>query len=102
MSDDSGDSDYSNLNNNDPAGHQDNNLSCEQMALRQTQSLTINQSIASIAATYLLKLLSGQLKYFQTYLNLDAMVVKSSYITPQTVAAAIGQNPDFFNQTHRK
>lgn len=73
----------------------DHNLSCEELALRSAQSLTVNQSIASVAATYLVSFLSGKLRTFQTYVNLDAMVTKSTYITPQNVANVLDK-PDFF------
>jgi PRTRC genetic system ThiF family protein len=73
--------------------HEEANLSCEELTLRSTQSLTINQSMAAIASTFLVKLFSGRLKYFQTYLNLEAMVSKSTYITPAAVGQIIGEEP---------
>jgi PRTRC genetic system ThiF family protein len=82
------------------AGENEAGLSCEGLAMRSTQSLTINQHIAAVAHTYLVKMLSGKLCYFQTYLNLDSMTSKSTYITPQTVAQVLGKKPDFFHTTH--
>lgn len=73
----------------------DHNLSCEELALRSAQSLTVNQTIAAVASTYLVSFLSGKLRSFQTYVNLDAMVTKSTYISPQNIAKVLDK-PDFF------
>lgn len=64
-------------------------LSCEQMALLGTQSLTINQRIAAEAADFLLRLLTGTLRKFATYLNLPTGTAKSYYNTPETVETII-------------
>lgn len=62
------------------------NLSCEEMALANAQSLMINQRVAAEAADYLLRLLvTGGLKKFQTYIDLPSGTTKSTYITPQNV-----------------
>ena len=64
-------------------------LSCEQMALLGTQSLTINQRIAAEAADFLLRLLTGTLRKFATYLNLPTGTAKSYYNTPQAIDTII-------------
>lgn len=69
------------------------NLSCEELSLLTTQSLTINQSMAALASTYLVRLLSGRLKYFQTYLNLEALTTKSTYVTSHNVARVLNLSP---------
>lgn len=64
-------------------------LSCEQMALLGTQSLTINQRTAAEAADFLLRLLTGTLRKFATYLNLPTGTAKSYYNTPQAIETII-------------
>ncbi|HEX2913715.1 MAG TPA: ThiF family adenylyltransferase [Chloroflexia bacterium] len=76
-----------------PSALSEANLSCEELSLHTTQSLTINQSMAAVASTYLVRLLSGRLKYFQTYLNLEAMTTKSTYVTPHHVAKVLNLSP---------
>jgi PRTRC genetic system ThiF family protein len=62
-------------------------LSCAELALRDAQSLTINQSQAAIMAEYLLDLLiAGNLRRFATYFDAASGTQKSKYTTPQTVA----------------
>jgi PRTRC genetic system ThiF family protein len=69
------------------------NLSCAELALRDAQSLTINQSQAAIMAEYLLDLLiAGNLRRFATYFDAASGTQRSKYTTPQQVAAAIGQS----------
>jgi PRTRC genetic system ThiF family protein len=63
-------------------------MSCEQMALANAQSLTVNQMVAAIAADYLVGLtLSQQLKSFATYFDLGSMSMRSRYITAEALAA---------------
>lgn len=58
-------------------------LSCAEIALLDEQGLTINQSIAAVAADYLKRLLlTEDLDRFQTYLDLASGSMKSTYITP--------------------
>jgi PRTRC genetic system ThiF family protein len=58
-------------------------LSCAEIALLDEQGLTINQSIAAIAADYLKRLLlTEDLDRFQTYIDLASGSMKSMYITP--------------------
>jgi hypothetical protein len=50
------------------------------------QGLTINQTIASVAADYLVRLLLTQnLDKFQTYIDLNSGSMKSTYITPANI-----------------
>jgi PRTRC genetic system ThiF family protein len=69
-------------------------LSCEEMAARNLQSLTINQQIAGIAADYLLRLLlpgAGGLKRFATYIDMASGVARSKYITPEAIQTVVGE-----------
>lgn len=68
----------------DPA---DTGLSCEEMAARNAQSLTVNQMVAAVAADYLVGLvLSHSLKAYATYFELAAQAMRSKYITPEALA----------------
>lgn len=61
-------------------------MSCAEIALLDEQGLTINQSIASIAADYLKRLLlTEDLDRFQTYIDLNSGSMKSTYITPASL-----------------
>ena len=63
-------------------------MSCEQMALANAQSLTVNQMVAAIAADYLVGLtLTQQLKSFATYFDLGSKSMRSRYVTPEALAA---------------
>jgi PRTRC genetic system ThiF family protein len=65
-------------------------MSCEAMAQANAQSLMINQQIAAVAADYLLRLLvTGNLKKFQTFVDLPSGTVRSTYITPTNIERAI-------------
>jgi PRTRC genetic system ThiF family protein len=66
------------------------NLSCAELALRDAQSLTINQSQAAIMAEYLLDLLiAGDLRRFATYFDAASGTQRSKYTTSQQVASAV-------------
>jgi len=67
----------------------DNNLSCEQLAAVNTQNLDVNQYVASIATSYLLKLTTGNLKQFATYFDTEAGSCRSVYITQKNVLKAL-------------
>ncbi len=55
-------------------------LSCAEIALRNHQSLFVNQQVAAIAADYLLQLtLTGGLRRFATYFNSHSGTAKSLY-----------------------
>jgi len=61
-------------------------LSCAEIAMLDEQGLTINQTIAAIAADYLVRLLlTHSLDKFQTYIDLNSGSMKSTYITPENV-----------------
>ena len=61
-------------------------LSCAEIAMLDEQGLTINQTIASVAADYLVRLLLTQnLDKFQTYIDLNSGSMKSAYITPANI-----------------
>ncbi|BAZ34025.1 UBA/THIF-type NAD/FAD binding fold protein (plasmid) [Cylindrospermum sp. NIES-4074] len=67
----------------------DNNLSCEQLALLNSQSLSINQRVASEAFDYLLQLTAGKLRRFATYFDLESGSGKSLYTTQACIIEAI-------------
>jgi PRTRC genetic system ThiF family protein len=65
-------------------------LSCADLALRGSQSLGVNQAVASIAGHYLLSmLLTGGLRTFQTYFDLPSGTMNSTYITKGAVNALL-------------
>ncbi|MBW4568800.1 MAG: ThiF family adenylyltransferase [Tolypothrix carrinoi HA7290-LM1] len=72
-----------------PEELQDNNLSCEQMALLNTQSLSINQQVAAVATDYLIQLTTGELKRFATYFDSASASMRSLYLTQESVFKAI-------------
>ena len=75
----------------DPA---DTGLSCEEMAARNAQSLTVNQMVAAVAADYLVGLvLSRSLKAYATYFELAAHAMRSKYITPDAIARFVAKAP---------
>lgn len=60
-------------------------LSCADIQLANAQSLAVNQQVAAIATDYLLRMLSGSLKRFATYFDLESGVMRSRYITPEEI-----------------
>jgi PRTRC genetic system ThiF family protein len=73
----------------------DAELSCEEILARNAQSLTVNQQVAAVAGHYLVELLlTGTLKRFATYFDLQSGSMRSNYITPEAVAKAVGQTPE--------
>ena len=72
-----------------PEELENNNLSCEQLAALNVQSLDINQRVAAEAANYLIGLTTGTLKRFATYFDTNAGSARSLYITEETVLKAI-------------
>jgi len=70
----------------------DNNLSCEQLAVQNIQNLDINQQVAAIATSYLLKITTGNLKQFATYFDTEAGSCRSVYITEENVAKVFRQS----------
>jgi PRTRC genetic system ThiF family protein len=75
--------------------------SCEDITARNAQSLTVNQQVAAIAGHYLAELLLAMtLKRFATYFDLVSGSMRSKYITPESLAAVVGADPQtFFEQT---
>lgn len=68
----------------------DANLSCDVIAMRNLQSLTVNQMVAAIAGDYLVRLLlTHTLQAFATYFDLAAGAVRSEYLTPEAVGRYI-------------
>ncbi len=67
------------------------NLSCAEMAVINSQSLSINARVASEMHDYLLRLLSGNLKRFATYFDCSSGCSKSLYTTPRQVLTGINQ-----------
>jgi PRTRC genetic system ThiF family protein len=76
----------------DEAGTQP--LSCAELVAQDAQSLAVNQTTAAIATDYLVRmLLSRDLRRFATYFDLASGSARSTYITPEHVAAAVGKPP---------
>ncbi len=85
-----------------PEEQEDHHLSCAQLLEANAQAMTINPALAIEGADYLYRfLITGTLKKFATYLDLPSGTKKSSYITPQTLAKALGQHPSFFSPRSR-
>jgi PRTRC genetic system ThiF family protein len=64
--------------------------SCAAIAQASSQSRSINQVMAAIAATYLFRLFHGTLEYFATYVNAVTGEMRSTPITVDNVAQACG------------
>jgi PRTRC genetic system ThiF family protein len=79
-----------------------NNLSCVEIALRNAQSLMVNQNVAAIAADYLLRLvMTGGLRKFATYIDLPSGACKSLHTTPEAVSASINEPLDIFESKEK-
>ena len=62
------------------------NLSCAEMALLDSQGLTINQRMAAEAADYLMRLLiTKDLTRYATYIDLESGTTRSKYITEKEI-----------------
>jgi PRTRC genetic system ThiF family protein len=72
-----------------PEELENNSLSCEQLALLNSQSLSINQRVAAEAFDYLLQLTAGTLRRFATYFDLESGSGRSLYTTQASVVQAI-------------
>ena len=60
-------------------------MSCAEIAMMDQQGLSINTTIASIAADYLVQILLAQnLNRFATYVDLDG-TMEHRYITPRVI-----------------
>ena len=66
------------------------NLSCEQLALMNAQSMMVNQRLAVEGSDYLLRLLvTHDLRRFQTFMDLPSGVSRSTYVTQENVTRVI-------------
>lgn len=74
-----------------PEEMEDNTLSCEQLALINSQSLSINQRVAAEAFDYLLQLTTGKLRRFATYFDLESGSGRSLYTTQISVIQSISK-----------
>ena len=70
-------------------------LSCEEAAIVNAQSMSINHRIADEALDMLLRLLSGTLTRFATYVNCKHGTAWSRFNTPEEVAAVIGETEQY-------
>ncbi len=78
-------------------------LSCVELVARNAQSLSVNQTVAAIASDYLVRLLlAHDLRRFATYFDLASGSMRSQYITPQTIAATVGQSVHHLFSVKRK
>ena len=66
-------------------------LSCEEAAIANAQSMSINHRIADEALDMLLRLLSGTLTRFATYVNCKHGSAWSRFNTPEDIATVIGK-----------
>lgn len=63
-----------------------NYLSCAEMAMQDSQGLSINQRMAAEAADYLVRLLiTHDLRKYATYIDLEAGVTRSEYVTEERI-----------------
>jgi len=70
-------------------------MSCEEAAIANAQSMSINQRIANEALDMLLRLLSGTLTRFASYVNCKYGTAWSKFITPGEVSDVIGKSEKF-------
>ncbi len=76
------------------------NVSCAQMVWAGDQSPSINSMVANIASSYLWRMFTDKrgLTSFATYCNLEAMSVRSRYITPESVGTVLDKSAVWFEQ----
>ncbi|MEO1800478.1 MAG: ThiF family adenylyltransferase [Cyanobacteria bacterium J06629_2] len=72
----------------------DNTVSCAELALLNTQSLSINQRMAAEAASYLVQLVTGKLNRLATYLDLNSGFATSTFITEEAIAKIVPDAKD--------
>ncbi|MFO0258657.1 MAG: ThiF family adenylyltransferase [Pseudanabaena sp.] len=72
-------------------------LSCEEAAISNAQSMSINHRIADEALDMLIRLLSGTLTRFATYVNCKYGTAWSRFNTPEEIAKTIGKPERFLN-----
>ena len=74
---------------------EDENLSCAEMALRDSQGLAINQRMAAEAADYLVRMLiTKDLHKYATYIDLESGTTRSKYITEEAIRAYGKENSE--------
>jgi hypothetical protein len=70
--------------------------SCAELLFSGEQSMTINKTVAAVAADYLYQLaISKQLNRYATFVDLATGVMNSEYITPRRIAAIINRPVEF-------
>jgi PRTRC genetic system ThiF family protein len=72
-------------------------LSCEESAIANAQSMSINYRIADEALDMLLRLLSGTLTRFATYVNCKYGTAWSKFNTREDIAKIIGKPKQYLN-----
>jgi PRTRC genetic system ThiF family protein len=72
-----------------PEEMENHTLSCEQLALLNSQSLSINQRVASEAFDYLLQLTTRKLRRFATYFDLESGSARSLYTTQTSIIQSL-------------
>ncbi len=70
-------------------------MSCEEAAIANAQSMSINQHIANEALDMLIRLLSGTLTHFASYVNCKHGTAWSKFNTPEEVSSVIGKSEKF-------
>ena len=73
-------------------------VSCAEIAVANAQSLAVNQMVASVATDYLLRLLTGGLKRFATYFDLESGSMRSRYITVNEISCVIKKPVEYLIQ----
>jgi hypothetical protein len=69
-----------------------NNLSCDEMAVLNVQSESVNVRVAAEATDYLYRMAAGNHKRFATYFDLESGTARSVYISPQSVYGVLKSN----------
>ena len=70
----------------DSSDSQEENLSCAEMALQNSQGLSINQRVAAEAADYLVRaVITRDLRKYATYIDLESGSTQSLYITKKFI-----------------
>lgn len=64
-------------------------LSCEELALLNQQSLTVNAQSATLAADLALELVTGKLTQFAVHFDLKTRTTRARYITQSAIAAIL-------------
>lgn len=67
-------------------------LDCTEAVIREEQSRIINQMMASLAATFIEKLLSGTLTWMGAYVDLDTGALQTVPADPRTVSEMTGMS----------